>query len=183
MLVIELEAVGAEEWPRLERQRAEIDCPALHPIQGLKHRNDFRRSHVRAEFRDLLICALALANEIGAALEAADETDPIKIGAVERPVLDIAHVRPQERPVPIPRPRRDHRQRLIADIDAVNSDQRIATVAIFPSAEARTGRQPYCSKSENGEPGEISVHAGPFSRWSAAPRRRRKRRASSSNSG
>ena len=81
--------------------------PAPHPVQALEHRRDFRRGHVRAELRHLLVGALALADQVAAALQAGDEADPVEIRPVERPVLDLADVVEQDRTAaPVPRPRR-----------------------------------------------------------------------------
>src|SRR5687768_9658736 len=67
MLEVELEAVDAEEWPRLQRQRPKIDRTAAHPVQAFEHCGDFRRRHVPAELGHLAILGPPLANKIFAA--------------------------------------------------------------------------------------------------------------------
>src|SRR3982751_4690920 len=139
MLVIELEPVGAEERPRLERQGLEINRSAFDAIEALEHRGDFGRSHVRPELRHLLIGALALPDEIGAALEAADEAHAVEQRTVERPVLDVANVLEQERAMAVPWPRRSDRKAAVADVHPMDPDQRIVAEAIFAAAERRAG--------------------------------------------
>ena len=51
----------------------------------------------------------------------------------------------------IPRPRRNHRQGIIADIDAPDRDEGIAAVAIFAGAEARAGRKTKRSKRDHNQ--------------------------------
>src|SRR6185437_666452 len=70
MLVVELEAVRAEELARLDRQGVEIDRAAAYPIEALEHRRDLRRRHVGAELGHLLVGAMALTDHEMAASQA-----------------------------------------------------------------------------------------------------------------
>src|SRR4029079_18594391 len=152
MLVVELEAVRAEERPRLKRQRAEIHRAAAHPVQALEHRGDLRRRHVVAALGHLLIGALALADEVAPALHTADEADAVEIGAVLGPVLDLAHVVEQDRAAAlVPRPRRDHAYPAVADADPVHAHQSVIAQTIF-AAERRTGSErEYRGRQRNSE--------------------------------
>src|SRR6476469_2960160 len=63
MLVIELKAVGAEEWTRLQAKGPVVDRPTADAKQALDHRRHLRRRHVRTEDRHLLCCRPPLADE------------------------------------------------------------------------------------------------------------------------
>src|SRR5690348_9485797 len=137
MLVIELEAVRAEERPRLQREGFEIDRSAAHPIETLEHRRDFGRSHFGAEFRHLLVGGLALADQKMAAVEAADEADPVEERPVERPVLNRADIFEENRAMAIPRAWGPYDHSSIADADIARADQRVIAEAVSLSAESR----------------------------------------------
>src|SRR5690348_14082759 len=140
MFVIELEAGGAEERPRLERDHAVIHRSTADAVEALDHLGDLRRAHFRPELRHLLVLGLTLANEVMPAVQSADEADAVEQRSVEGPVLDGADVLEELRPVAVPRPGRGDDQASIADADVADANERIVAEAItFAAAETRAG--------------------------------------------
>ena len=90
--------------------------------------------------RHLLVGRPTLTDHILAVLEARDVGDPVEQLAIERPILDRGHVREEDRPVAIPRPRRNHGHLPVAYRDAVNVDSAVGAEShSFAAAERRAG--------------------------------------------
>src|SRR5690348_2007533 len=96
MLEIELEAGISHELARRQSERLELDRTAAHTERCLEHRRDFRGEHGRVEVRHLLLVAAALLNERLVVRQASNEGDAVEKRAVERPVLDPAHIVEEE---------------------------------------------------------------------------------------
>src|SRR5262245_51656627 len=73
MLIVELEAVCAEEWAGRKAGRLEIHGACPDPEQAFDHRRDFRRGHVGPELGHLPVVATPLIDQRFAVLEAGDE--------------------------------------------------------------------------------------------------------------
>ena len=182
MLVIELEAVGAEERPRLQRQRAGNRPRRPAPGRGSRASPRFRAGSCwNGTAAPAGLAASALADQALPFLRPVTKLMPSSSGpfSVQSSTWRMSSKK-------IGRWRfhgrgGDDRHAAVADPDALDADQRIVAVAVIAAAEAE---QAGSASAPRARRWIKFLHARRLlTRPSAAPRRRPARRASSSDSG